>query len=223
MKANLRLCFTYLKNPVYLRNEKIDWLVFIKLFITVFFLSILLNSVPTILAHFLHLQGLLHYFKGKSQPKIWEAIFLIPILEETLFRFLLKPTRKNIIYYVIILSFPLVINLLKDKFLYALIFVFLTLIPLILLLKRSYLKKVQKYFLKHFALFFYLSCLVFGLVHVTNFHPFSLTVLMLAPLLTLPQLFAGTVFGYIRMKYGIVYSVLFHFLINFPLLVSYLK
>ena len=219
MEASLGLYFAYLKTPVYLKNEKIDWPVFIKLFITVFLLSVILNSVPTILGHLLHLQALSHYFKGISQPKIWEAIFFIPISEETLFRFLLKPTRKNITYYAIILSFPLVINLLKGKFLHALIFVFLTLIPLILLLKKSYLKKVQKYFLKHFAPFFYLSCLVFGLGHVTNFQPFSLTVFLLAPLLTLPQLFLGTVLGFVRMKYGIVYSVLFHFLINFPMLV----
>jgi hypothetical protein len=42
---------------------------FFKFFITVFLLSILLNSVPTILSPLLHLQGLPHYFKGISQPK----------------------------------------------------------------------------------------------------------------------------------------------------------
>ncbi len=216
MRANLRLYFAYLKNPVYLKNEKVLWSSFFKLFIIVFLLSLPLNAVSNIISGFLHLQGISHDLKGMNQLKLWELVLLAPVLEETLFRFLLKPTHKNIIYYFIILSFPLVINLIKGKYHHALIIVFLALIPLMLLLKRSYLKKVQKYFLKHFALFFYLSCLAFGLLHVTNFHPFSYMLLLLAPLLVLPQLFLGTVLGFVRMKYGIVYSILFHILMNLP-------
>ncbi len=216
MKTNLGVYFTYLKNPVYVKNEKIQWAAFFKLFIIVYFLNILLNVVPVILTHLLHLQGLPHYLKGLSRRKYWEGMLLIPIYEEILFRFLLKPTRKNITWYVVILLFPLSANLIKGKYYVALIITSLLLLPLVLLLSRNFLKKAQKYYLKHFTYFFYLSCLVFGLFHATNFSPFSYKVLLLAPLLTLPQLFMGSVLGFVRMKYGVVYSVLFHFLINLP-------
>ncbi len=117
---------------------------------------------------------------------------------------------------MVILLFPLSANLIKGKYYFALIITFLVLIPLMLLLSKNFLKKVQKYYLKHFAFFFYLSCLAFGLRHAANFSPFSYKVLLLAPLLALPQLFVGPALGFVRMKYGIVYSVLFHFLLNLP-------
>ena len=216
MKNHLRLCFTYLKNPVYLKNEKIQWPAFFKLFIVVYLLTILLDSVPVIFGHLLHLQGLPHYLKGLSRQKYWEGMLLVPVFEEILFRFLLKPTRKNIFWYVAILLFPLSANLIKGKYYFALIITSLLLLPLVLLLSKNFLKWAQKYYLKHFAFFFYLSCLVFGLAHATNFSPFSYKELLLAPLLALPQLFAAPVLGFVRMKYGVVYSVLFHFLLNLP-------
>jgi len=223
MKANLGLFFAYLKNPVYFKNEKIQWSSFFKLLIIVYLLFVLLSIVSGILSSLLHLKGLPDDLKGIGVRKLWELVFLVPIFEETLFRFLLKPTRKNIIYYALILSFPLAANLIKGKFHSALIIAFLVLLPLILLLKKSYLQKAQKYYLQHFVLFFYLSCLIFGLGHVANFHPLTYEVLLLAPLLTLPQLFLGTVLGFVRMKYGIVYSVLFHLLINLPGLLLFLR
>jgi hypothetical protein len=223
MRANLRLYFAYLKNPVYLKNEKVLWSSFFKLFIIVFLLSLPLSIVSNGLMYLLHLQGLPHYFRKLGDLKLWEAIFFIPIIEETLFRLLLKPTFKNIVYFLVILSIPFVANLLRGKYYHALFFVPFLIVPLAFLLKRSYLKWVQKYFLKHFTLFFYLSYLIFGLLHITNLSPFSYMILLLAPLLVLPQLFAGTVLGFVRMKYGMVYSVLFHFLMNFPFLIGFLR
>ncbi len=215
MKANLRLYFAYLRNPVYLKNEKIQWSAFFKLFIAVFLLSLPLGAVVFVLSHFLHLHSLasVKYLKQNHIP-LWKIAIVAPILEETLFRFLLKPCRRNIFYAAVILFVLVIVEIIIGKYYHAVLYAVIAIIPLIFLLKTGFLKQAQKYFLKHFVLFFYLSCLIFGLAHVSNFRPFSEKLLLLAPLLTLPQLFAGTILGYIRMKYDVVYSMLFHFLMN---------
>ncbi len=219
MKNGLSLWFGYLKHPVYLKNEKIQWPSFFYLLVIVYLFSLPLAGISGVVVQFLHLQGLPHYLKRISQLKLWEVIFFVPVMEETLFRLLLKPNYRNILFFSFLLLLPVVTNVVKARYSFALLGAVIALLPLSLLLKKGYLKKAQKVFLKYFSLFFYLSCLLFGLGHVTNFHPLTVSVLLLAPLLTLPQLFLGTVLGFVRMKYGIVYSILFHFLINFPPLI----
>ena len=91
MKTNLKSCFAYLKNPVYLKNEKNQWSAFFKLFIVVYLLTILLDSVPVILIYLLHLQGLPHYLKGLSRRKYWEGMLLkYGVVYSVLFHFLIN-------------------------------------------------------------------------------------------------------------------------------------
>lgn len=60
---------------------------------------------------------------------------------------------------------------------------------------------------------FYVSILAFGLVHISNFE-FSTTVLILTPLLIAPQLFLGVFLGYIRVRIGLIWSILLHSIYN---------
>ncbi len=57
-----------------------------------------------------------------------------------------------------------------------------------------------------FPAIFYLSALVFGLVHITNYPQVSL----LALPLVLPQTWSGLLLGYMRMRIGLVASMLTH-------------
>lgn len=61
-------------------------------------------------------------------------------------------------------------------------------------------------FAQGFALWFYLSVAVFGLLHLTNYPVWSWA---LVPMV-LPQLWAGLVFGYLRMRHGLWASILAH-------------
>ncbi len=63
-----------------------------------------------------------------------------------------------------------------------------------------------RWFAAAFGAWFYLSVLVFGLMHMANYHSASLIVLPMV----LPQLWAGLVFGYLRMRHGLIASALAH-------------
>lgn len=62
---------------------------------------------------------------------------------------------------------------------------------------------------KHFSYIFYAFAIVFGLVHITNFE-ISTTVLLLAPLLVAPQIILGCYLGFIRIRFGLLWSIILH-------------
>ncbi|QVY66969.1 CPBP family intramembrane glutamic endopeptidase [Polaribacter sp. Q13] len=69
---------------------------------------------------------------------------------------------------------------------------------------------------------FYIFTLIFGFIHISNFK-ITTNVLLLSPLLILPQLLVGGYFGYIRVKFGLLWSILLHGSYNgFLFLMSFL-
>ncbi|WP_155212801.1 CPBP family intramembrane glutamic endopeptidase [Fulvivirga aurantia] len=78
-------------------------------------------------------------------------------------------------------------------------------------------KKVKTQWNKIYPFIFYFSALIFGLVHASNFENY-MDYLWFAPLITLPQIILGGTFGYVRVKFGLVYSMLLHGLHNLVLL-----
>jgi hypothetical protein len=73
----------------------------------------------------------------------------------------------------------------------------------------------------NFKVMFYLFALAFGVIHIFNFGITTNTMLLL-PLLIAPQIVAGMFLGLIRVKVGLVYSMLFHALYNGILMIPYL-
>lgn len=67
-----------------------------------------------------------------------------------------------------------------------------------------------RWFARGFAGWFYLSVAVFGLSHLANYPHLSWA---LVPMV-LPQIWAGLVFGYLRMRHGLVASIMAHALGN---------
>ena len=62
---------------------------------------------------------------------------------------------------------------------------------------------------KSFKISFYVFALLFGFVHITNFD-LTMNVILLSPLLVLPQILLGGYFGYIRVRFGLQWSMLLH-------------
>ena len=62
---------------------------------------------------------------------------------------------------------------------------------------------------KYFKIAFYFFTLLFGYVHIFNFE-ITPKIVLLSPLLVAPQIVVGIVFGYIRVRLGLVYSMLLH-------------
>jgi membrane protease YdiL (CAAX protease family) len=66
---------------------------------------------------------------------------------------------------------------------------------------------------KGFKYVFYIIVLIFGFIHLSNFK-ISTTILIVSPLLVAPQIIAGLLLGYIRVRLGLLYSILLHALFN---------
>lgn len=96
---------------------------------------------------------------------------------------------------------------------------------LFLRFKRNYLLKLIIYFFpkhktsiyeywnKKYKYVFYLSAILFGLVHITNFET-NTTIIYLIPILILPQLVIGLFVGYLRVRYNFMLGYLMHALHN---------
>jgi hypothetical protein len=68
----------------------------------------------------------------------------------------------------------------------------------------------------YFGRFFYLSAIIFALVHISNFMPLRPSLVLIYPLYTLPQFFMGLSFGYIRMRHGFFSACVLHAMVNLP-------
>ena len=66
---------------------------------------------------------------------------------------------------------------------------------------------------KTFRYIFYGFAIVFGYVHITNFE-LTTNVLLISPILVAPQVLLGLLLGMIRVKLGLIYSILFHGIYN---------
>jgi hypothetical protein len=68
-----------------------------------------------------------------------------------------------------------------------------------------------------FRIAFYVLAIVFGLVHLSNF-PMTKNVLLFAPILVLPQILLGGYLGFIRVRFGLIWSIALHAAYNGTLL-----
>ncbi|PCJ94168.1 MAG: CPBP family intramembrane metalloprotease [Flavobacteriaceae bacterium] len=61
----------------------------------------------------------------------------------------------------------------------------------------------------HFKYAYYVSALAFGAIHIANYEDWQ-QIVWLTPLLVAPQIFIGFFLGYIRVKLGLLWSILLH-------------
>jgi membrane protease YdiL (CAAX protease family) len=62
---------------------------------------------------------------------------------------------------------------------------------------------------KSFKIAFYAFAIIFGLIHLSNFKV-TQNVLLLAPFLVAPQILLGGFFGFIRVRFGLNWSIALH-------------
>ena len=118
------------------------------------------------------------------------AVIMAPLLEEVMFRLILR-FRSN---FLILWSIHIGVALQLGQ-------------------KRSLLKTARKVWDKFYGWIFYLMTVAFGLMHIMNFEP-SLNIYLLAPILVAPQILIGINLGYLRVRFGLIWSILFHAFYN---------
>ena len=114
------------------------------------------------------------------------AVIIAPFFEEIMFRLILR-FRSN---FLILWPLQLLILLQRDN-------------------KINLLKTIRNFWDKFYGWIFYLITIAFGLVHILNFEP-SLNIYLLAPVLVAPQILIGINLGYLRIRFGLIWSILFH-------------
>jgi len=204
--------FNYFRNPVPSSNERPEFIYFLGLFALYLFFILPVGAVLFMITKVLHISDVINTVKINSQFVLFLMI-LAPFYEEVLFRSWLK--LKKIIVILLIMTLPLLAAkaIYDGKSASAVVVIFLLIGFLVLLLSVGR-EKIEAYVASHFRYFFYASILIFGLLHATNFRGNPYLILMLSPILAAPQLLLGCILGVIRMKHGLVYSILFHAAIN---------
>jgi len=133
-----------------------------------------------------------------------------PVLEESVFRWQLRKPKVSIWFVLISLSFLLnsfTSNEYAKFFIFILLFIAgLLVFPLIEKLSRM---KIVQLFRGYYVFLFYYTAIIFGYVHITNIKGLTIAdpsfVLYISS-----QIFGGLSMGYIRVKYGLWYSMLLH-------------
>jgi uncharacterized protein len=214
----LRLFLRYLKRPLYIKFEKVEWSLFFKLLAFYYFISVPLGLIIGLLIKVLKFHET--EFNYSSLRILLAGLILGPIIEEVLFRFLLIPRHKNFVIFTCFSFCLAMISILKGSIIYLVIFFTLGVTSCFFCLNFKSLRKAQKFLLNHYRLYFYLSCILFGFYHITNYIPLSYKLFLFMPMIVFPQIVISTFLGYLRMKFGILYSILFHSITNvFPILI----
>lgn len=124
--------------------------------------------------------------------------------------FLLLSFSEKLVWIVDLFSFTdnlyinIGINLLLSVVIFAVLFI---------IFKRVKINISEKLY----AVIFYASAIYFGFIHTANYSNIA-EIWYLALLLVLPQIIAGIFMGYVRVQYGLIWSIILHSIYNGSLL-----
>ena len=148
------------------------------------------------------------------------GVFVVPLIEEVIFRLPLvfKPFYLSISScfssLIIISKFYFHTGYLNfDNLFFIRLLIAIVIGIVMYLFTRKYTVLIERFWDIYFKWVYYGSIIMFGSLHITNFE-LTKENLLLLPFLTLPQLIAGIYTGYIRVKYGFIYTLIFHSMNN---------
>jgi uncharacterized protein len=194
--------------PEYRKLETINWRLFTNILLLFYLITFPLSLLINLLLNFLSFNN--SELEISNLRAIFAGIIVAPIIEEFLFRFLLIPKYKNLIVFSIFCSFLAFFTFIKSSYTYFYIFVALCLIIFFILLNKRYLRATQFFIIRHYKYYFFLSWIVFGFYHLANYSPLNYKIILFSPIILLPHMVLGSFLGFIRMRFGLMYSILFH-------------
>lgn len=157
-----------------------------------------------------------------SVMPLWIALFIPPVLEELSLRLWLKRNTVNILISAVGFIWCLASMFLcesiytTDRLVLRCIIALAGGVAVTLLLKKQIINA-------KFPVIFYMSAILFGLLHAHNFEDIVSIAGVLYVLINLAMhVLSGLFFGYVRVGYGIVASILFHLTNNLVIIYFYL-
>lgn len=169
--------------------------------ISFFFIYILVDELPS-----LNLDTSLPY----------EIIFVAPFTEEIIFRLLLKKNNKNIALWIVFLFLFLLMkfNIVDEKIIY-LTFIILFMFIVFFTIKDKTYESINLVSNKrrHTLLLIVTSSFLFGLAHISNLYSLDAGLIFII-IYFFSHFIVGLLLSVIRMKYGILISILYHSALN---------
>lgn len=216
MYESLSAYWQFLKRPRLLRFSKDKTQLrqdFISLLILDYAIAFLVLSTLSILLHY----KLIRQYPMMDLTKefgLWVTGVLLciaaPLLEESIFRYQLRIRALSVYFIAFAFACIAISNLTNDYLKFFIFIAFLVLAIVTNSIMGSMSKaRAHAVWQKLYGWFFYLTAFIFAYVHLSNTK--GLTVADPSFILyILAQLFVGLSLGYLRVKYGLLYSILFH-------------
>ncbi len=220
MKTSFQNFYLFLKNPRQLKlskDKKALTVDFTTLFFIDFAFTALLISAFALLLHF----DIIKEYEGIDLLKeygvlgtFFIACILAPILEELIFRWHLIDLN-SAVYFVCLSIGILIISQINGTIMQfgAIVAALVSAVLIIEFLNKKGKFYTAKFWIKIYPFLFYYTAIIFGLVHLSNYKELTVTdpsfVFYIAS-----QTFGGLGLGYLRIKYGLIYSMFFHAFFN---------
>ena len=230
IKNTLLNFFLYLRNPTVPQSKKV--VLTIKSFCILFIFSMCgdyildLISANNWLINKLQITNIVSHREEIYANGFWISLGLIvitaPVCEELLQRSYLKSFIWNNILFPINIGLILIfIFKIRGYYLFifcAIILVISNIVYSRIITYKKYKFQYLRFYIKKYNLYFYISAIAFGAVHILNFKTENF-IPLLSIFLVLPQIFGALVLGYIRIFMGLRWSILFHALHNLYFLI----
>ncbi len=150
--------------------------------------------------------------KTTNIKQIFFIIILIPVIEELLFRSILVCKRRNISLFLTALVYILS-SLFFSNFLSRILLS--SLLGLFFYSQKFSLPKLKYIiYVKYHKVLIFLSIFSFAFLHLFNYEFITSKQLYVIPLLLIPKLYAGVILSFVCIRFGLVYSILFHIIHN---------
>ncbi|WP_319502118.1 hypothetical protein [uncultured Draconibacterium sp.] len=152
---------------------------------------------------------------GSKATQFFKIVIMAPVIEELLFRLPLKNFFKNIFISLGILTFLF----LRDNMPLVLAISLglgVVLLPYVAKFIRKLEGRINSFIYHHYGVLFYFLAFSFGVLHILNSESFTSDLYLSAFIYFIHPLISGLYFAFIRvrLKYGIIYSILVHALTN---------
>jgi len=199
----------FLRKPEW--SGSFSWLstkVFFSLLLLYFLCVVPLGAIASVFAKILDLNSKV---ENVLLPReILYGIALAPLIEEVFFRLIYVFRQRNLFIILSASLFFAIVFFFRGGYSKSILFFSVVFILVLIIIFFSFTKQ---YFYSHFKFFFYFIAVLFALIHLNNFIGLTFTKLLLGLFLVTPQFISGTILGYIRLKYGFIYAVLYHTII----------
>lgn len=214
---------SYIKNPdnqrYYFETSVKKGVVFLQVFLICLFVVLLTSSLTGIIRYVFRIN-----FQSNDFPLFyfWAInIMIIPIIEETAYRLPLVYRRLNISLSSLFISYTLIsysfghniLNCDDGLFIRITVSVIFMCIVYFLLGFENINKRLVRYWSQNQRIIFYIFLIAFTVRHLDTYE-LSGASIALSPILLLPLFFNGIFLSFIRIRFGFIYSILFHVMIN---------